>query len=310
MLDLGSSSRIDRRLSFEPRLHDNLANGFRIKECLSLENPWRGTYRLIRELILPNGLVSRLVVSGPEPLDLLRTADSVPLERGFNFGERFILAKCHTHEPFGWSSSPGESEGRLVLTEAVAKVVGLTTYFEMPQVGGYPAKVRITCSSREAVHLPNDLFEVLSNDWGALESIDDGWSTSMRVRGREPQRSARNEANVERAVSHIAQTLIEPPRRFHEERTRSRWWVQIRRGLPLVFWMSVTLAIFRLSFEPTSWVALGIAALPFLMFLLFGLPFLEWSKLSLPQRPRQLLTGCWWHSADEAGKCPRVKLTL
>lgn len=30
LLDLGGSSRIDRRLSFKPRLHDNLANGFRI----------------------------------------------------------------------------------------------------------------------------------------------------------------------------------------------------------------------------------------------------------------------------------------
>jgi hypothetical protein len=310
VLDLARSCRKTRRLVFKPHLHDNVADGFRIKECLILENPWPGTYRLSRDLVLPNGLVSRLAVSGPEPLDLLRTAEAIPLERGFVFGTGFILAKNHAHEPFGWSSFPVEGDDRLVLKGAVAKVAGLTILFDMPEVAGYPAQVRITNSATEAVDLPDDLLAVLGGDWRRLEAIDGGWSTTMRVRGREPQRCARSEANVERAISHVAQTLMQPPRRFHEERTLSRWWVQIRNTIPLFFWALVTLAILHLSFVSTSWVAVALAAAPFIAFLLLGLPFLEWSKLSLPQRPRRLIAASWWHPADDRDRSPAAKPSL
>jgi hypothetical protein len=310
VLDPGRTCRKTRRLVFKPHLHDNVADGFRIKECLFLDNPWQGTYRLSRELVLPNGLVSRLTVSGPEPLDLLRTAEAIPLDRGFVFGTRFILAKSHAHEPFGWSSSPVEGEDRLVLKGAVAKVAGLTILFDMPEVDGYPAKVRITSSAPEAVDLPDDVLAVLGGDWRRLEALDGGWTTTMRVRGREPQRSARSEANVERAISHVAQTLMQPPRYFHDGHTLSRWWVQVRNTLPLFFWAVVTLAILHLTFVSTSWVAVALAAAPFFAFLLLGLPFLEWSKLSLPQRPRRSIAASWWHPADDRDRPPAAKPSL
>lgn len=304
VLDPGSSCRMTRRLVFKPHVYDNVADGFRIKACLLLENPWRGTYRLSRDLVLPNGLVSRLTVSGPDPLDLLRTTEAIPLERGFVFGARFILAKSHAHEPFGWSSSPVEGEDRLALKGAVAKVAGLTMLFDMPEVAGYPAKIRITSSTSEAIELPNDVLAVLGPDWRPLRAIDGGWTTTMRVRGREPRRSARSEANIERAISHVAQALMQPPRSYHEGRTLARWWVQIRNALPLFFWAAVALAIFHLSFVSMSWVAVTLAAAPLLAFLLLGLPFLEWSRISLPQRPRRSIAASWWHPADDAGKPP------
>jgi hypothetical protein len=180
----------------------------------------------------------------------------------------------------------------------------------MPEVVGYPAKIRISSSATEAIDLPDDLLAVLGGDWRRLESIDGGWTTTMRVRGRGPQRSTRSEANVERAVSHVAQTLTQPPRRYHEGRTLSRWWVQIRNALPLFFWAAVTLAILYLSFVSTSWVAGTLAATPFLAFLLLGLPFLEWSKLSLPQRPRRSNAASWWHPPDDRGQRPAAKPSL
>lgn len=299
VLDMGASSRADRRLTFKPRIHNDysIASGFSIKECLCLENPWRGTYRLLRELVLPNGLVSRLVISGSEPVELLDTADAIPLERGFHFGERFILAKSYSHEPLDWGSRRDSRKGVLTFTSATAKVAGLTLLFDMPQVHGYPAKIRITSSSREPIDLPVDLLAVLGHDWRTMATGEGGWTTTMRVNGREPNRSAKAEANVEHAVGHVAQILIEPPQQYHEDRARSRWWVQIRDCVPLVFWGSVVLALVQLWFLSMSWFALSVAASPFILFVLIGLPFLEWSKLSRPQRPRPVIARTWWHSA-------------
>ena len=58
--------------------------------------------------------------------------------------------------------------------------------------------------------------------------------SSLRLRGREPDRSNSAERKLERMVDHLVQTFTEAPARFHERLAGARWGVALRRSIPLL----------------------------------------------------------------------------
>lgn len=251
-LDLEASSRTERRLVFRPRLHGVAVGGMSITEHLVLENPSRGTYRAVRDAILPDGLLSRLIAQGPEPGGVLAAIEHVPVARGIHSGKGFVVAISHVIEPFGWTPSHGAGEPTLVFKRAVAKAAGLSLTVVVSDVRGYPATAEIAAPAGETIDLPHDFLSVAGAEWRPLERVKAGWRTTLSVRGREPRLSERVEASVERAAAHVAQTIVEPPQRFHAQYMWARWMAELRRAGPLLFWIAVCLAAMRLSSVPQS----------------------------------------------------------
>ncbi len=197
-LDLEASSRTERRLVFRPRLHGVAVGGMSITEHLVLENPSRGTYRAVRDAILPDGLLSRLIAQGPEPGGVLAAIEHVPVARGIQSGKGFVVAISHVIEPFGWTPSHGAGEPTLVFKRAVAKAAGLSLTVVVSDVRGYPATAEIAAPAGETIDLPHDFLSVAGAEWRPLERVKAGWRTTLSIRGREPRLSERIEASVER----------------------------------------------------------------------------------------------------------------
>lgn len=293
VFDSAATRREERRAAFKPVVHSGIAEGFSIREMLWLENPWPGSFTLMRDLILPNGLVSRLSASGPDPAQLLSTVESVPLERGFHFGHGYTLAKRHTVEPFGWMpASPSESP-QLALESAEAAVAGMTLSVAMPSAGGSSAEVRLATGPDDTLALPDDFLAVLGGDWSALSRNGNGWTARLRVRGREPFRSLGCERLTDKALDHLAQTLAAPPKHFHERLVRSRWRAELRRGLPLLYAAAFTLSLVWLAIAPWSPIATAIVASPFFAFLLFGNRVLDVPDFHVPRRPKPIAAVAW-----------------
>lgn len=295
VLDLDASSRNERRLVFRSRLHSGAIEGACLTEHLSIQSPWHGTYRMVRDLRLRNGLASRIVALGPDPSELMHEIEQVPPERGFLLGERFVLAKEHNIELFQPSSSSGSRRGKPIFKRAVAQVSELTLTVTMPDVSGFPAKMRIVAAAGGPLELPHDLLSVIGAQWRPLERVDGAWQTTLAVRGREPGQSQRAEASVEHAVAHIARTLVEPPHRFHAQRPGARWMAELRRAGPSMFWVAICLAVIWLASEPRSPVAIALAMSPVAGFLCFGVRFLDWCRISVPRCPRPPPPGAWPH---------------
>ena len=258
-VDLAASNRIERRLAFKAIDHPaeadackvagrapstdafeaseiatgapapgGIAAGARtgpagLRETLELENPEPGLFRLTRVLMRPCGLEARLETEGPHPDELLGRVESIAPQRQFRLGAGFLIAHSHRLEASAGTAPRGAPAGSLILTHAVAQVAGLSLRLKAPTVKGSPADLELVAVNGGHIDLPEDLLAVLGWNWAArLSPGRDGWNSSLRLHGREPDRSREAELQLERSAEHLAQTLAEPPRRFHERLVRAR----------------------------------------------------------------------------------------
>lgn len=209
-----------------------------LDESLQLECPARGFYRLTRALTHPEAGQATLRAHGPEPGALLAAVEAVALDRHFVTGPGFAIARS-----YGLDASSGADAASLVLTQGTVRVAGLTLTLNVPAVRRVAADITLEPGNGERFALPEDLLAVLGWNWARLVRRGDGWMTKLRLRGSLAQRTLDAEAALARAAGHLAQTLREPPARYHERLKAARWGVFFRRGIPTLTALGLVAAV-------------------------------------------------------------------
>ncbi len=295
-VDLAASDRLERRLAFKPRDHDADPPGVPgIRETLVLEHSSPGGYRLTRRLTAAGGLTAGLEAEGSDPGDLLARIEAVAPRHHFRTAGGFAIAVSYRLERVAGASGVTPAAPHLRFTRGLAQVLGLTVTLEASPVRGMPAAVKLIPEAGELVPLPEDTLAVLGAAWGRLRDADDGWAGEVRLRGREPARSRRAEAALERAAAHLAQLLVEAPGRFHERWVLARWRVFCRRLMPLSICIALILcaaAVPKLHLAENSGLRMLILnSPPILMMLFFCLR--EIPTVEIPPLPRRSTAAVW-----------------
>ena len=225
-VDLVASNRLERRLVFKPAEHAAAAPDMGpLKEVLHLDSFGTGTFRLTRTLTHPGGLQATLEAMGPQPAALLAQVDGVAPQRQFRAGPGFLVARSYALEG---NAAPA-------LRRGVVQADGLSLTMTVSAVRGVSGDIVLAQSTPgDAVALPEDLLAVLGWDWARLIRKPAHWSSKLRLRGGTVRRTATAEAALDTAAIHLAQTLAEPPSRFHERHVAARRGVVFRRAIPLM----------------------------------------------------------------------------
>jgi hypothetical protein len=291
-LDLAASDRLTRRLVFKPIEHAQpTVDSSALSESLQLEQPDDATFRLTRTLALPCGLQATLQTDGADPGELLSRIEAVPLQRQFLQAADHVVALSHRLD----ATAGGSAAARMVLTRATAQFEGLTLVMKVPAVTGIPAAIELKAAPGHTLELPQDLLAVLGWSWARLIRVGAGWTCSLRLRGSGPDRSRDAEAKLERTAQHLAQTLSEPPPRFHDQRVAARWGVVLRRSIPLL----VTASLIGLAAAVPSMNLAENSVLRMVIFqsppLLLGLVFCmrELPQIEIPPWPRRPSATAW-----------------
>ncbi len=297
-LDLPASDRLARRLVFKPVLHagaadagstngaTNAATTATLSDTLQLDNPDDGHFCLTRVSTHASGLQARLQIEGPEPAALLDATLAVAPARQFQAGPGWLIAQSHRLVP---------GSARLTLTHGIVQLDGLKLKLRVPTVSGLSADIEIVSPAGATLALPEDLLAVLGWHWPRLERGREGWTGSLRLRSNEPERSQDAEHKLERMAQHLAQTLGEPPRRFHERRVAARWGVALRRALPLLICVGLiagAVAVPSLDLGPDSIFRMLIFHAPPLL-LMLGICLREIPRIEIPPLPRASSAPTW-----------------
>jgi hypothetical protein len=303
-VDLAASNRLERRLAFEPVEHagalDALAGA---REGLALENPRPGLFRLTRTLTLACGLRAALEAEGSDVDELLDRIESVPLQSHVRTEAGVVIAQSYRIGRGAADASENAPSMRMVLTHGAAEIDGFSVVLNAETLKRHLADIQFS-PPRKGAYLepPEDLLAVLGRDWGRMRPRWPGWSCSLRAPGREPARSRRVETRFAETVAHLAQTLAEPPRRFHDRLVGARWRVALRRTTPVMVLVAVLAGAFGLVFldipaNPFVHLlildgALGILALPLCMH--------DQPRLEIPPLPRPSKAPSWRKPTPES----------
>jgi len=287
-VDLAASDRAARRLVFKPVSHP-LPEGV-IEETLLLEPFGDTQYRLTRQLAHPNGLQASLRAVSASLDELLAGIEAVAPQSQFRTGQGYAIALNQR-----LAAGAGGPQAQVVVLNGVARIGALSLTLTVPSVSGVPAEVHIAADAGARLELPQDLLAVLGWDWARLIADRQGWRSRLKLARKEPRRSPDAVAKVERTAAHIARTLAEPPRRFHERFLGARWGVVLRRGIPVLTLVMLGLGLWVLSRyavgrETGAWVLL--IHVPTVM-LAISFRMQELAQFEIPPLPRPPPAAAW-----------------
>lgn len=296
-LDLAASDRIKRCLVFKPKLSRDPATAApELTDTLTLDSLADDSFVLRRTVTHPDGQVANLVTKGADTANLLATVEGIDPQVLFKAGEGWQMACSYRLEPvrsfIGSSTRPVAPT--LLLTSGVVQVAGLTLLLKMPTVTGYPAELEIT--SNAVINLPDDLLQVLGRDWERLSRGAKNWKGTLKIRGKEPERSLLAHDKLEAAARHMALTLSQPPASFQRRQAGARWRVAARRAVPMLTLLALilgSLAVPYLGIAQDSVYWMLIFNAPPLL-LLWGFTLREVPRFDLPRPPKRLRAASWW----------------
>ena len=218
-IDLAVSNRLERRLIFKPPAVEGpgQADEAAPHETLQLEGLASGNWRLTRLLRERGGLQAMLQAVGSKPGELLARVEAVDTARHFRHGAGYRIARDYAIDDTG-----------LVLTRAVLQLdEGLRLQIVVPEMRRMSGSIELTATQGEGLaELPEDLLAVLGWSWSRLERGRLNMSGKLRLRGSAESRTAQAEAALDRVAGHLAQTLAEPPARFHDRLKLARYGVK------------------------------------------------------------------------------------
>lgn len=305
-LDLAASDRIKRclvfksRLSIEPAiaaLNKTIAD--KLTDTLALDCLADDSFVLRRTVTHAEGLVANLVSKGADTSSLLASVEAVDPQALFRSGEGWQMARSYRLEP-GRSATGANPQPTMLLTNAVVQLAGLTLLLKMPAVTGYPAELEITALA--AIELPDDLLQVLGRDWERLSRGAKNWKATLKIRGKEPERTRLAEDKLDTVARHLALTLSQSPASFARHQVAARWRVAARRSVPMLTLLGLvlaSLAVPYLGIAPDSVYWMLIFNAPPLL-LLWGFSLREMPRFELPRPPKQLTAASWWLVAPDA----------
>jgi hypothetical protein len=309
-VDLAASDRIERRLLFKPFDHgeDKVELGG-VREILLLENPKPDRFRLTRTLRHRDGLEADLTVEGPDPGHLLDRIESIDPRRHFREKSGYRIARSYRLESATGGTVDAASATRLLLTRGAARVEGLTLTMKAQTGRGMPAELELHADDGDTIALPEDMLAVIGWDWRRLNRVKTCWKSTLRLRGKEPGRSRDAEVKLTRTAAHLAETLREPPARYHERLVAARWNVAFRRALPLLIGLGLIFgapAIQFLELSEGSLIRMLIFhSPPLLMVLFFSMK--EMPRIEIPPFPKPLTASAWREAPSHpTGEIPKT----
>lgn len=289
-VDLAASDRSGRRLLFKPPAGGAPAGDGAARESLQLEVRNGGSYRLTRRLDGADGLQATLTALGADLEAMLAAIEAVPIDRHFAGGPGYAISRSYTLDGV---SAGGEASPRLI--EGHVRIDGLSLTLTVPGVRRVAADIALEEASHTTLALPEDLLAVLGWHWARLVRVRQGWTSKLRLRGNLAERTAAAEAALDRAGSHLARTLAEPPACYHERLRAERWQVFFRRAIPTLTALSLfgAAGLSSLVWDDLSmrvWVAMYhvptvIVAVSFLL--------QELPRFEIPPWPRPLRVPQW-----------------
>ena len=302
-VDLPASDRAARCLRFKPLEHAATDEHPALQEVLQLDIPTPGGRhpsppRLTRTLHLPGSLQAVLVAEGGTPGELLARVAAIPLQRQLLHGPGLLVAKTLAFEAKGVAAP--DADAPLLMSQATAHVAhagGLVLRYKQSPVKGISAEFELEAADGQPLALPDDLLAVLGWSWARLVKRQNGWNTRLRLRGEGFKRSRDGELKLELAVRHLAQTLAEPPARFHERQAAARWAAAGRRCIPLLGAILMVIGAWAFAkLEPdlpqeSVFRMLIFHAPPIIMVALFCLN--ELPRVEIPPMPRRLRQAQW-----------------
>ena len=202
--------------------------------------------------------------------------------------------------------SNGEAAGPPVLqfTRGEARVDGLAFVLTVMDVKNVAGDIALRPAPGERLALPEDLLAVIGWNWARLVPATDGWTSKLRLRGRDPRRSAAAEQALGQAARHLARVLAEPPARFHAHWRAARWGVVLRRAIPSLTAIGLVagaLLLPRIAGQELSGVWMALHYVPIgLLALSFTLQ--ELPRFEIPPLPRRLRAAQWRGPAGPAGQ--------
>jgi hypothetical protein len=330
-LDLPASDRMVRQLVFRPvpvndadagtQAVDDAASpstrlpALQVHYLLDLADARQP--ELTRHLSGPEGLTARLLARGGSPAELLARLQTVTAQQQWPDVAQATVALSHRIDlPRRSAASAALPADNLplVLTDAQAHVAGCRLHMRVPRVPGMPAELELTPvgaqptagpvllparpagpAASAAAEPPADLLAVLGLRWSRLSRVRGSWRSTVQLKRREPARSADAQARLLQAVVHLAQTLTQPPARFHERFARARWAVTLRRATPLTVALGLIAAAALVPVldlgEGSVFRMLIFNSPPLLMVWMFALR--EFPRIELPPLPRVPPADAW-----------------
>ena len=306
--DLMATDRHERRLIFKPVESAFETPGeLQLSETLQLDNRDDGLFRLTRTLtcVLSSDerLEAKLDIEGKDVADLLDCVAAVKPDKQFRFGPGFKIAKSYRLIRGSGVTTDGAPATQSALRKMEAHIGDLVVTATAPTIRADPeAVIEIQPVAGDYKAVPDDLLAVLGWDWGLIQKKKDIWKSSLKLRGREPERSRRAEGKLDGMVEHLVQTFAEAPARFHDRLTGARWGVAFRRALPLLISVGLIAGAAELSNLPLaddSPIRMMMLNLPgFLMVLLFCMR--KMPVIEVPPLPRRLKAPAWREDAPLA----------
>lgn len=304
-VDLAASDRINRRLLFKPIEHPGTADLPALQETLQLDSYRSGNFELTRTLATADGRTATLQAHGRQPAALLARIEAVAPGQQFVTGAGYLIARSYSVPSDPTVSADGAMSVRRVLTRAVIHLDDVTLTLRVPEARGVSADITLAptlAGDGSTLELPDDLLAVIGWDWTRLVRKKDIWESRLRLRGGPERRTQRAEQAADRVARHLAQTLAEPPARFHERHVRARWWAALRRAIPILTPVSLVITVLlfpRIDFgeKPGLWLMLYHlpTALIALSFCLQELP-----EFVIPPRPRRSEAPTWRRPPKDA----------
>ncbi|MGB5198991.1 MAG: hypothetical protein WBR56_03725 [Sedimenticolaceae bacterium] len=304
-LDLGASRRAERVLHFRPVDHPPAtADAPTLREELILGVSERGDFRLERKLTpLDSGgsrMSATLTAVGPDAAMLLDEVERFPIARHFPTYDGVVLQRSYHLEPRDKDDDPAGPIWDARLIEATAEVAGVRLDCDA-KIRSLPIKVNLTAPSGQCLAVPRDLLAVLGWPWRPIDDYDNHWRSSIRVPKREPRRTADIEDKLGCTVRHLAETLSQPPARFHARHLRERWRASFQRGIPLFAALGLiggALSLTQVPIEDEALLKLLAFNLPPLMLAAFFFGFDDLPSIEIPRVPRALKQDSWLVRVD------------
>ncbi|WP_294532489.1 hypothetical protein [uncultured Rhodoblastus sp.] len=245
-------------------------------------------------MTLDSGAAAKLIAEGRTPANVLSRIETVAPESQFQLVAGIPVARSYRLDQAGDGTRPAG----MALISAEARFDGLTLALKADTGKGYPAEIELSPQPGRPLELldglPDDLLATLGWDWKVLRKRGTGWTGALRAPRNEPRRSRRIEIALERTVAHLARTLAEPPRQFHDRMVRARWSVVFRRMIPLLLSVVLIAGASAMAFVdiPQEFVMLMMNLPPLMLLMLFGMR--ELPRFEIPPLPRASQAAAWF----------------
>jgi hypothetical protein len=200
---------------------------------------------------------------------------------------------------------------RPVIVAGAARIGPVDLELKAERFNGLPAELKLSTDAGGKLKIPEDLLAVIGWKHRPLRKIVSYWRGAIRVAPNEPARTPNIERELGRTVTHLAETLAEPPARFHQRHAGARWRVAYQRAVPLLILVAISAAspgIRYLDMADGSILKLFIFHAPPLMLLSFFM-MREMPRFEIPPLPRPLVYREWFqHVADKQAPPPAPAL--